>query len=97
MDYSYLIVDSNAATSLQLRHFMEEYEDFFFLGEAQTAQEGLNSILKFRPDLVFVNLQRSANEVFEICRELSQYLEALPLIIGIASDARLSGPKTSIL
>lgn len=79
-------MDSNAATSLQLRHFMDEYEDFTFAGEAESANDGLNAILKFRPDLVIVNLSKGASEIFGICRELSQYLDKLPVIIGASRD-----------
>ncbi len=86
MAYSYGIIDSNAASYLQLEHFLEEYEAFHCVANNATPEEGLNSILKFKPDLVFVNLQQNASASFEMVRELFQYLDHIPLFIGMASS-----------
>ncbi|WP_092982185.1 LytR/AlgR family response regulator transcription factor [Robiginitalea myxolifaciens] len=86
MDFSYLIIDSNAARSLQIRHFMEEYQELAYLEDARTTNEGLNAILKYKPDLVIMNLDQEAQTRFEMCRELPQYLDNAPLIIGVATS-----------
>lgn len=86
MAYSYGIIDSNAASYLQLEHFLEEYESFHCVANNATPEEGLNSILKFKPDLVFVNLQQNASSSFEMVRELFQYLDRVPLFIGMATS-----------
>ena len=86
MDYSYGIVDANAATSLQLQHFLEEYEAFQCVSQDASADQGLNSMLKYKPDVVFVNLDRQASSLFATVRDSFQYLDTQPLYIGIASD-----------
>lgn len=86
MDYSYGIVDANAATSLQLQHFLEEYRAFQCVSHDPTADQGLDSLLKFKPDVVFVNLDQHAESLFGMVRDTFQYLESQPLFIGIASD-----------
>lgn len=88
MEYSYLIVDANAASSLQLQHFMEEYEGFALVGSAREAGEGLNAILKSRPDLVIVNLDAAADAFFDICRELAQYMDTPPALIGVSQSTQ---------
>jgi len=55
-----------------------------FLGHASSGEEGLNSILKFLPDVVFVRLNDSATEYFSMVTELYQYLKQLPIFIGIS-------------
>lgn len=65
---------------------MEEYQELSFLEEFQSADDGLNAILKFRPDLVIMNLDQQAATLFEMCRELPLYLDNTPLIIGVANS-----------
>ena len=72
MDYSYGIIDANAATSLQLQHFLEEYEAFQCVSQDPTADRGLNSLLKFKPDVVFVNLDQQAESLFGMVRDTFQ-------------------------
>lgn len=86
MDFTYGIVDANATTSLQLQHFMEEYEAFFCVSQDGTPQGGLNSILKFKPDVVFVNLSQQAGSYFSMVRDCFQFLDSQPIFIGLATD-----------
>jgi len=51
---------------------------------AKDSSEGINSILKYSPDIVFVNLNENANEYFQMVMELHQYVSNLPIIIGIS-------------
>jgi len=86
VDYSYGIVDANAATSLQLQHFLEEHQAFQCVSQDPSADTGLNSLLKFKPDVVFVNLDQQAASLFAMVRDAFQYLDSQPLFIGMASD-----------
>ncbi|WP_338039413.1 hypothetical protein [Maribacter litopenaei] len=49
MEYSYVIIDSDAVSNLQLSTFLEEYGDFSCSGLAKNPDDGLNQILKFSP------------------------------------------------
>lgn len=86
MDYTYTIIDSDAAANLQLQHYLEEYGDFTLLGQANTSEDGLNSILKHLPDIVFVHLNDQAFEYFQMIKDLYQYVKDLPIIIGVAKS-----------
>lgn len=86
MEYTYNIIDSDAASNLQLQHYLEDYGDFVCIGEAKNAEDGLNSILKYSPDVVFVNLNDKAYEYFVMVKELYQYVKELPVIIGISKS-----------
>ncbi|WP_445385193.1 LytR/AlgR family response regulator transcription factor [Robiginitalea sp. IMCC44478] len=85
MEYTYSIIDSSATSNLQLQHFLEEYGDFMCVSQDASVTGGLNSILKFKPDLVILNLEQQARPCFEMVRDLYQYLEEQPLVIGIAA------------
>ncbi|MGX1929088.1 LytR/AlgR family response regulator transcription factor [Flagellimonas sp. 2504JD4-2] len=88
MDYTYAIIDSCAASKLQLQLHMEEYGDFNCVGHARDSQEGMNTILKFTPDMVLINLNENGMEHFQMVTELNQYMPSLPLIIGYASTKK---------
>lgn len=84
MEFTYTIIDSDATSNLQLQHFLEEYGDFMCLGEARDEGDGLNAILKHSPDVVFVNLNENAYDYFIMVKELHQYIENIPIVIGIS-------------
>lgn len=84
MQYKYAIIDSNAASNLQLQHYLEDYGDFVCTDISKNKEEGLRNILKFSPDVVLVNLNKDTEEYFNMVVELHQYMEELPIFIGIA-------------
>nr|WP_313809670.1 LytTR family DNA-binding domain-containing protein [Allomuricauda sp.] len=88
MDYSYTIIDSSASSRLQLQVYLDDYEDLVCAGTAQNAIEGLNTILKFDPDLVLVNLNEDGMSYFQMVTELNQYMGTLPLIIGYSTSKK---------
>ncbi|MEO0572270.1 MAG: LytTR family transcriptional regulator DNA-binding domain-containing protein [Bacteroidota bacterium] len=86
MDYSYAIIDTDAASNLQLQLQLQEYGDFYHTGTAREAEEGLNLVLKTLPDLVIVNLSQNASLVFQMVMQLHQYVEKLPLLIAVSTS-----------
>ncbi|MBM1107451.1 response regulator transcription factor [Aurantibacter crassamenti] len=86
MEYSYVIINSDATSNLQLQHYLEEYGDFCLIAQARSAMEGINVILKHSPDVVFVDLSEKAYEYFQMVTELYQYATDLPIFIGISKS-----------
>ncbi len=84
LEYTYTILDSDATSNLQLQHYLGEYGDFNCADLAKDSTEGINSILKFSPDVVFINLNENAQDYFHMVMELHQYVSNLPVIIGIS-------------
>jgi len=84
MEYTYSILDSDATSNLQLQHYLEDYGDFSLVSHARNSSEGLDSILKYAPDIVFVNLNDKAYDYFLMVTELYQYIKELPIFIGIS-------------
>ncbi|WP_422348186.1 LytR/AlgR family response regulator transcription factor [Flagellimonas sp.] len=90
MDYTYTIIDSNAASKLQLQVYLREYGDFSCVGTATNPENGLNTILKFAPDIVLINLQDKGLGYFHMVSELNQFLSSLPIIIGYSSSKKFA-------
>ena len=84
METSYTILDPDAASFLQLHHFLEDYDGLRHLGTDCDPDAALNSILKLKPQVVFVNLCERPAESFGMVRELYQYTSQLPYFIGMS-------------
>lgn len=84
MEYSYTIIDSDAVSNLQLRAFLVEYGDFNCVSLSKNASDGINTILKYSPDIIFLNLNDQASNLFQMVMELHQYMTNIPIIIGIS-------------
>ena len=84
LEYTYTIIDSDATSNLQLQHYLEDYGDFSCSALARDSEEGLNNILKYSPDIVFVHLNEMANSYFQMVLELHQYLNNMPIVIGVS-------------
>lgn len=85
MEYTYVIIDSDATSNLQLQHYLEEYGDFACTALTKSSSEGLDQILKKNPDIVFVNINKSAKEYFQMVTELHQYFSEIPVLIAISN------------
>lgn len=88
MDYTYTIIDSSAASKLQLQVYLREYGDFSCVGTATAPDQGLNDILKFMPDIVLVNLNEEGMSYFHMVSELNQFMQNLPIIIGFCTTKK---------
>jgi len=86
MEYNYMIIDSDATSNLQLQHMLEEYGEFYCSDIVRDATDGVNSILKFSPDLVFINLNDNAHQYFQMVAELYQYIPDIPVMIGVSKS-----------
>jgi len=88
MEYTYTIIDSDSSFNPQLLSHLDEYGEFVCLNTTDNSDDGVNAILKYNPSIVFVHLNRDANAHFKMVMELHQYINDLPIIIGISKSKR---------
>lgn len=86
MAYRYTIIDSDTTSNLRLQEHLEEYGEFSCCSNAQNSIEGLNAILKYSPDIVFIKLNENASSYFQMTMELHQYGNCIPIFIGISNS-----------
>ncbi|MFS4491511.1 LytR/AlgR family response regulator transcription factor [Maribacter sp. 2308TA10-17] len=84
MSYTYTIIDSETSATLNLQHYLAECGDFDCSAIAENDTQGLNAILKYTPDIVFINLNENAGSYFQMIIELHQYTNFMPIFIGIS-------------
>lgn len=61
-----------------------ECGEFDCVAIAENSSEGLNAILKYTPDIVFINLNKNVNSYFQMVIELHQYMKTIPTLIAIS-------------
>ncbi|RDY61352.1 LytR/AlgR family response regulator transcription factor [Flagellimonas nanhaiensis] len=86
MEYTYVIIDADASSKLQLQLYLQEHGDFICAATAQSSEEGLDCILKHTPEVVLVNLNHDSMSYFQMISELNQYIQTLPIIIGFSTS-----------
>jgi DNA-binding LytR/AlgR family response regulator len=87
MQFSFVLIDEfdNSATTLEA---IKNYEAFLCLAICSTKDEGLNKILKLKPNIVFLSIGNtpiSQSNSFSLLSELHEYLVDLPSIIVLSS------------
>ena len=86
MEYTYVIIDADASSKLQLQLYLQEHGDFICCATAHGPNDGLDCILKHTPEVVFVNLNEESMSYFQMISELNQYIQTLPIIIGFSTS-----------
>jgi DNA-binding LytR/AlgR family response regulator len=61
-----------------------ECGEFDCIAIAENSSRGLNAILKYTPDIVFINLNENASSYFKMVIELHQYTNFTPVFIAIS-------------
>lgn len=83
MSYSCTIIDSQVPSCLKLKAHLSDYNDFELNSVVHDHYDGMNMILKYLPDVVFVNLTKyDASDLIKMVSELHQYIRKMPIFIG---------------
>ena len=72
-----IIVDDESAGRKLIKEYLEDFHDYFIVGEANNGVDAVKIINEFKPDLVFLDIQMPGLNGFEVIN----YLEEIPQII----------------
>jgi two-component system, LytTR family, response regulator len=72
-----IIVDDESSGRKLINEYLEDYSDYFIVGEANNGVDAVKMINEFKPDLVFLDIQMPGLNGFEVIN----YLEEIPQII----------------
>lgn len=88
---SFYILNDDSNTSRNLCEVLEEFPKFVCAGITADYEEGMNSILKLTPNVVFINIDsnpdRNHSGVFSYCNEINTYILKKPLYVALSIDA----------
>lgn len=72
-----LIADDEKAGRILIKEFLEDYPDLVLIAEVNNGVDAINEINRFKPDLVFLDIQMPGKTGFEVLN----HLEEIPNII----------------
>ena len=90
MGGSYYIITSDDVTSKNLCERFKEFPEFICLGVTDDYEQGMNFILKFSPNVIFIDLdsypKNEAGDIFSYCKEINEYVFNRPKYIALSND-----------
>ena len=75
------IVDDSALVRERLIALISEYPEIEITGQAENAQEAINSIRKLKPDVVILDIRMPGGNGIEVLRNIKKYNSAPTVII----------------
>ncbi|WP_394971610.1 LytR/AlgR family response regulator transcription factor [uncultured Croceitalea sp.] len=89
MSYNCVIIDSQVSSCLKLKTHLSDFSDFELNTIVHNHYDGMNMILKYLPDVVFINLTKDdAGDYFKMISELHQYIPKMPIFIGYSETKK---------
>ncbi|WP_281231481.1 LytR/AlgR family response regulator transcription factor [Flavobacterium gelatinilyticum] len=91
--YSYIIIDDDEESISKTKRIADGFSELYFLGSASNNQDGLNLVLEFKPEVVFLEIKpksTSSNLSLNFINELHHFLTVLPHIVVITSGKDLA-------
>lgn len=93
MKHSYIIIDDNQQDLLKTQAVVSGFQNLQLIGNASTYDEGLNLILEYNPQLVFLEINpdnKESNLSLALINELHRYLKVIPKIIVTTKNMDLA-------
>jgi len=93
MSYSYIIIDDDQESVLKTKAVADSFSELDFLASANNYEEGLNLILEYTPQLVFLEIDpanKKSNLSLALINELYRYLDVIPKIVITTSKKDLA-------
>lgn len=93
MRHSYIIIDDNHQDFLRTQAVVARFQNLQFIASASTYDEGLNLILEYNPQLVFLEINpdnSESNLSLALINELHRYLKVIPKIIVTTKNMDLA-------
>lgn len=87
---SYYVIDNNSAVINSLKNIFTDFSTFISHGDSSCYAEAMNAILKKKPDIVFINLDRVIEKPFVLVSELSTYLDIIPDFVAVSSSKKFA-------
>lgn len=70
--YRVLLVDDHEVVRLGLKALLEQHDQFDVVGEAATAKEAFEQVIRLRPDIVLMDIRLPGMSGIEACEEINK-------------------------
>lgn len=83
---SYFIIANKTSIITGINSVLKEYASMEFTGASHSYTEVMNTVLKEKPSLVFLDIDTFTKRPFDFISELNQYMDTPPFFIAISSN-----------
>lgn len=83
---NYLIIETEETTINKVKKVFDDFHEFNCVGYAHNYSESIGIILKYTPDLIFLNLDSILDDPFDLVNEVDQYLKKDYEFIAVSSS-----------
>lgn len=93
MSYSYVIINDNQENVLSIQGMADGFQSLHFAASASNYDDGLNAILEYQPQLVFLEIDpkdKASKLSLSLINELYRYLKTIPKIVVTAKNGNLA-------
>ena len=93
MKHTYIIIDENHESILNTHAVLSRFDNLKLIASATDYDEGLNAILEFNPQIVFLEIDpinKESRLSLHLINELHRYLKVVPKIIVITRNMDLA-------
>jgi DNA-binding LytR/AlgR family response regulator len=90
---TFIIIDDNQNHVLKTKAVAESFQGLEFLASATNYEEGLDSVLEYKPNVVFLGIDsenKSSDLSLDFINELYRYLPQIPKIVITSSNENLA-------
>src|SRR5438105_13820558 len=84
-----LIVDDHPIVRQGLAKLLSDEADLVVCGEAENAREGLQAIVKLKPDLAIVDISLSGKTGLELIKDIRVQYPQLPVLVMSMHDEQI--------
>jgi len=82
---NYFVIERESSSVERIKKIFHEHSNFNFVGNSNSYDEAMNSILKYMPNLIFIDLDNTINNPFSFVQEMDSYTNKFQSVIGLSS------------
>lgn len=90
MKFSYIIIEQGSFVAEKLQSYFQQFDEYACIGAGACYDTSLNLILKFQPNLVFIDIDQNNQDqninAFNFVNNLYKYVDEIPYIIALSKS-----------
>lgn len=86
--YKYFVIEKDAKTNKYIRTTVDSLDDMTFCGSAKDLDKALNIIFKNSPDVIFLDIDNTIDNLPDFLLDINQYSKKEPAFIALSSSEK---------
>ena len=82
----YFIIATDAESINKIKSVVSEYPALEFIGSSLDYEGIMNTLLKEKPSLLYIDIDNYTNKPFEFINQLGKYMQCIPQLIAMSKN-----------